>query len=153
MLQLRNYQTKMKQKENWIPCLGFEGNYEVSDLGNIRRKLAPTVYKDGRVAYFSQTVLKPSVNHKGYYKVHLSVGSKKHSRYLHRLIAQSFLKNEQNKETVNHKNCIKTDNRPCNLEWMTNIENMNHAFQNGIYKERDKTTIYNIKHMRDKLCR
>jgi len=142
-----------KEEENWLPCFGFENNYEVSDLGRIRRKLSPTIYKDGRVAYFSQTILKPSVNHKGYYKVYLSVGSKKYTKYLHRLIAQSFLKNEQNKETVNHKNCIKTDNRPCNLEWMTNTENMNHAFKNGIYKDRDKTTIYNIKHMRDKLCR
>jgi len=139
--------------ETWKSCFNFEENYEVSDLGRIRRKLSPTIYKDGRIAYFSQNILKPSLNKKGYYKVYLSVNSKKYTRYLHRLIAQTFLENPKNKETVNHINCIKTDNSVLNLEWMTNTENMNHAFNNGIFKNRDKTTIFNIKHMRDKLCR
>jgi len=142
-----------KEEENWFPCFGFENNYEVSDLGRIRRKLSPTIYKDGRVAYFSQTILKHSIDKKGYFKVYLSVKSKKYTKRLHVLIAKTFVENPENKETVNHKNCIKTDNKPSNLEWMTNTENMNHAFDNGIYKNRDKTTIYNIKHMRDKLCR
>lgn len=140
-------------KENWKPCFNFENNYEVSDLGRIRRKFSPTIYKDGRIAYFSQTILKPSTTNKGYYKVYLSVNSKKYTKFLHRLIAQTFLENKENKKTVNHINCLKTDNRVLNLEWMTNKENMNHAFDNGIYKNRDKTTILNIKHMRDKLCR
>jgi len=130
--------------EKWIDCKNYENNYEVSNLGNVRRKNNPTHYKDGRIAYFSQTVLKPSLNKKGYERVYLSVNSKKITRSVHRLIAESFLENPENKKTVNHINCIKTDNRVENLEWMTNKENMQHAFKMGIYKERDKYTIKNL---------
>lgn len=141
----------MNKKEIWIPCKGFESQYEVSNLGRVRRKKTITIYKNGVVAKFSQTILKPQVNHKGYYKVYLSIKSKKYTRYLHRLIAQSFIDNPENKLTVNHKDCDKKNNRINNLEWLTNKENMQHAFKNDLFKERDKTTILNIKHMRDKL--
>jgi len=137
--------------ENYIDLVGFEGFYEVSDLGNIRRKKGQTIYKDGRIGNFSQTVLKKAYNHKGYEIVYLSVGSVKHTKLVHRLVAITFIPNPDNKATVNHKDLNKLNNTPDNLEWMTNKENMQHAFANGVYKERDKTTILNIKHMRRKL--
>ena len=134
--------------ENYIDLVGFEGYYEVSDFGNIRRKKGQTIYKDGRIANFSETVLKKAYNKKGYEVVYLSVGSVKHTKLVHRLVALSFIPNTENKATVNHKDLNKLNNTPDNLEWMTNKENMQHAFANGVYKERDKTTIFNIKKMR-----
>lgn len=137
--------------EEWRLLTGFEDHYEVSNTGLIRRKKDKTIYIDGRVAYFSQTILKQSPNKKGYLRVYLSVGSKKYTKSVHRLVALTFIENPEKKATVNHKNCLKKINYTWNLEWNTNKENMNHAFDNGMYKERDKTTILNIKHMRKKL--
>lgn len=52
--------------------------------------------------------------------------------YIHRLVAQTFIKNKECKKQVNHKNGIKTDNRIQNLEWVTNQENSIHAWKNGL---------------------
>ena len=134
----------MEEKEYWIDLLEFEGFYEVSNTGSIRRKLAPTFYKDVRVAYFSQTVLKPGKDFKGYLRVHLSVKSKKCSKRIHRLVAKSFIPNPLNLPQVNHKDLNKTNNNKDNLEWSSNIDNMRHAFVNGAFKERDKTTLKNL---------
>ena len=138
--------------EIWKDVLNFENYYEVSNLGNIRRKEAKTIYKDGRVANFSPNVLKPSKNKKGYLRVYLSKNSKKYTKSVHRFVAEAFIDNPLNKRTVNHIDSNKENNNVNNLEWATNLENMQHAFKNGVFKERDKTTILNIKHMRKKLC-
>lgn len=124
--------------EFWKDIKGFEGYYQVSTFGRIKRKLNKTIYKDGRVAIFAETILKYSVSKKGYLLVYLSVKSKKYTKTVHRLVADTFIENPHNKETVNHKNCNKQDNHINNLEWMYNLENMRHAFKNGVFDERDK---------------
>jgi hypothetical protein len=140
------------EKIEWRDVVGFESHYEASNTGLIKRKFGQTIYKDGRVAYFSETILKFGYNKKGYARVYLSIGSKKHTKSVHRLIAETFIDNPDKKQTVNHIDCNKLNNHVNNLEWMTNKENIRHAFDSGRFKERDKTTIFNIKHMRDKLC-
>ena len=132
---------------------GFENYYEVNSLGVIKRKKGETLYKDGRIAFFSETILKPSLNKKGYLRVYLSVNSKKYTKSVHRIVAETFIDNPLNKNTVNHINGIKTDNSIYNLEWATNLENMQHAFKNGYFDERNKKIIFNIKHMQEKLCK
>jgi len=122
----------------WKDVVGFEGYYEVSDTGIVRRKLNDTIYKDGRVARFSQTELKPAIDKKSYQKVYLSVGSKKYTKRVHRLVSLTFIPNPHEKICVNHKDTNKQNNSVDNLEWCTNTENMRHAFANGIFKERDK---------------
>lgn len=130
--------------ETWKEIPGFNGYYEASTYGRIRRMKNETIYKDGRIAHFSQTILTPAKTKKGYLSVYLSVKSRKYTISVHKLIAITFIPNPENKKTVNHKDLNKENNYVENLEWMTNKENMQHAFKNGVYIERNKYTIKNL---------
>lgn len=78
-------------------------------------------------------ILKATPNPKGYLCVNVTVNRVKRNLKPHRLVAEYFIPNPENKEQVNHINCIKTDNRVENLEWVTNLENMRHAIAHGRY--------------------
>ena len=95
------------KNEQWRDIDGYDGMYQVSDLGRVRS------LKFGRVK-----VLRSYKNRYGYLKVFLSKNGKRHNIYVHRLVAYAFIPNSDNtKNEINHINEIKTDNRATNLEW------------------------------------
>jgi hypothetical protein len=77
--------------------------------------------------------LKPSIRN-GYFGVNLYINKKRISKSIHRIVAETFIPNPDNKPQVNHINGIKTDNRIQNLEWVTPSENITHSFRNGLQK-------------------
>ncbi|MCK5217841.1 MAG: HNH endonuclease, partial [Methanosarcinales archaeon] len=78
-----------------------------------------------------QTFLSPR-DLRGYKRVSLWYNSKANDHRIHRLVAQAFIQNIEEKAEVNHKNGIKTDNRSSELEWATSSENNKHAFKIGL---------------------
>ena len=110
----------MKQ-EIWKPIKGYEGSYEVSNLGNVRSLARVITYmQDGkpRTRQIHPKLLKPIKVTNGYLHVNLK-GVNLPNRYfsVHRLVATAFIQNPDNLPQVNHINENREDNRANNLEW------------------------------------
>ena len=89
-----------------------------------------------------------------YYHVdgYLMIGFSSKNHLIHRLIAEKYIPNPENKPTVNHINGIKDDNRVENLEWNTRSENMRHAYNTGLNNQNHtrKLTIKEVSEVREK---
>lgn len=131
--------------EIWRPVVGYEGMYEISNLGRVKsldRKIFVKQINREYVVDRKGKLLYPYLNSLGYYVIGLSnpervnINNKKNthlkSHGLHIAIAKAFIPNPQNKPCINHINGIKTDNRIDNLEWCTVQENTMHAYLTGL---------------------
>ena len=114
---------KHEEFEIWKDILGYEGFYQISNLGRVKT-LGNNMFKN-------EKIMKNRLSPKGYLRIGLTKDNYKKMFFVHRLVAENFIKNFENKKQVNHINGIKTDNRTCNLEWNTAFENMKHASLNG----------------------
>jgi len=116
------------QEEIWLPIVGYEGLYSVSNLGNIKRVERIKFTKNGRMWKLKERPCVIWDNSHGYMTASLHKESVTKTKTVHRIVAIAFLSNEENKKCVNHKNEIRNDNRVDNLEWCTYSENSKHAF-------------------------
>jgi hypothetical protein len=119
-------------KEIWKDVIGFEGSYQVSNMGNIKSLEREIKHFRGGLMTLKERILNPCANSKGYSIAILSKENKRHVKSMHRLVASAFIHNHENKITVNHKNGIKNDNRLINLEWATVSENVKHAYDSKL---------------------
>jgi len=110
--------------EEWRDVVEYEGIYEVSNLGRVRRVKSGCGTRIGRIAKGSAS--------RGYMQVNLSKNMIQRRHSIHRLVATAFLGQCPDGKEVNHKDGIKKHNAVLNLEYVTRSENIVHAFRNGL---------------------
>lgn len=111
-------------KELWKSIEGYEGLYEISNLGNVR-------------SIRRNKVMKPGSHRFGYRYVILCKEGSNKSVLVHRLVANAFISRIPGKEDVNHIDGDKSNNCVENLEWVSKSENMQHAYQSGLRQVTD----------------
>lgn len=101
--------------EEWKDVLGYEGRYEISNLGQVRRKE-------------TGCILRQSTHYKGHKYIQFKVSRIKRKYFVHRLVAIAFIPLVVGKDIVNHIDGNKQNNCYLNLEWATVKENTQHYY-------------------------
>ena len=109
--------------EIWKPVKGYEGLYEVSNSGRVRR--------------ITYRILTPFESD-GYLDVSLCDGGERTTKRVHRLVADAFLERQEGKDEVNHINFDKKQNNVENLEWCNGSDNVQHNYNHGRTKRQRK---------------
>ncbi|MDP4117688.1 MAG: NUMOD4 domain-containing protein [Bacillota bacterium] len=127
-------------QETWKDVKGFGGRYQVSNYGRLRSLEMEVLCRNGKRRIVNGSTLKERINHKsGYVQYLLCMDGCKIYKYAHRLVAETFLANPENKPTINHKDENKRNNRIENLEWATYSEN--NTYNDGIKRRLIHTDI------------
>lgn len=119
--------------EEFRPVKGYEGLYEVSNYWRVK-SLPKVVGRGVRAGH----LLKLRVSGFGYVMCDLCNNYKKFNASVHRLVAEAFIDNPDNKPCVNHIDGDKSNNHVTNLEWCTYSENMKHAYDHDLYPRKRK---------------
>lgn len=131
----------------WKEIKGFEGYYEVSDIGTVRSvdRVVYDIKARARKLRGKELKLCEAIdntrNTEGYYVVNLRKNGTSNVRFVHRLVAEAFIPNPNNLPTINHKNGNKHDNTVSNLEWATFSENNTHALLNNLRHPRSNWVV------------
>ena len=121
-------------EEIWVDIEGYEDFYQVSNQGRIR-SVEREIYKSNNTKQISKSYILKFEKGKGYNYVHLFKNGLRKRIAVHRLVAEAFIPNPENKPEVDHINTIRDDNRVENLRWVTRKENM----ENPLTKEKLKS--------------
>lgn len=128
-MSTQNHITQPRQEnlntEEWKPIKDFEGIYSISNIGRIRRDIKGKNTFKGKILKFRLA--------KGYPRINLKNKPLNKMFFVHNLVANAFLGIKPEGFEVNHIDGIKINNRPDNLEYITQIENKHHAVKLGLY--------------------
>ena len=108
------------ENEIWKPVIGYEGLYEVSNLGRLK-----SLAKKRGTVLLHPRIIKGRINRHGYCQQTLVKEGQRKTISRHKIVAQAFIPNPDNKTDIDHINTIRTDNRVENLRWVTKKENCN----------------------------
>lgn len=123
-------------EEIWKDIEGYEGLYQVSNLGRVK---SLERYKENhtKLQKIREKIKRLRIHTAGYLVADLYKENESKTFFVHRLVAQAFISNENNLPQVNHIDGNKENNRVENLEWCTNQENQKHAYKIGLHKTRN----------------
>jgi hypothetical protein len=131
------------EQEIWKDIKNFEGLYQISSLGRIKRLNSEIIaiehWGKGIIARIIKERILAKAHLRGYELVSLKKNGKQTTRQVHRLVAETFIPNPLNKPQINHKDCNKENNHINNLEWVTDKENKEHAVLNGKMPKGEKS--------------
>lgn len=125
-------------KEVWKDIKDYEGLYQVSNMGRVKRvaryihSKPSRLHFNGEKRWFKEKILKKYLGVMGYYRIALCKCNTQKSIRIHRIVAQTFIPNPNNKPHINHKDGNKLNNYVDNLEWVTPLENVKHAIKTGL---------------------
>jgi hypothetical protein len=111
----------------WKDVKGYEGLYQVSDSGKIKALDRFVDNRWGGKVFKKSKDISIRGDGKGYLRCSLILNKKVNVIHIHRLVAEAFISNPQNKPCVNHIDCNPLNNNISNLEWVTYSENNKHA--------------------------
>jgi hypothetical protein len=117
--------------EIWCEIKDFEGLYQVSNMGRVKSLKREVLGKMNSTRIIFEKLLSDRDNGKGYRVLELYKDSKRYFKKVHRLVAEAFIPNPENKPEVNHIDTDKTNNCVTNLEWVTGKENSKHIYDAG----------------------
>lgn len=123
------------KKEIWKDIKGYEGFYQISNLGKVKSLKRTISFRRNGVnntIKVKTIILSPGKYRGGYLQVSLNKRGKGTTNKMHRLVGQAFIPNPENKPCINHLNGIKTNNYAQNLEWCTYEENNRHAIKHKL---------------------
>lgn len=112
--------------EIWKKLINENENYLISNFGRVKSCYRQIMRSDNKIFTIEERILKQSINKYGYLQVAFLYKEKLNSFTVHKLVANTFIKNEDNLKQVNHIDNIKTNNELKNLEWVTSMENNCH---------------------------
>ena len=115
-------------KEIWKDIPEYEGLYQISNYGQIKS----LTFINKQCKKKREKILKSYINNRGYKIIKLTKNKTKKAFFIHRLVAENFIDNLENKKEVNHIDGNKLNNNVKNLEWCTRSENMHHAYEIGL---------------------
>lgn len=128
----------MNEIEEWKDIEGYEGFYQISNLGRVKSLERINIHSNGHRHIVKEKILKQSKNNKGYYMVNLKKCGENKFSTIHRLVANAFVPNPDNKPEVDHIIPISEGgtNNASNLRWCTHKENMNNPLAIKKFTER-----------------
>lgn len=113
--------------EIWKDIKGYEGKYQISNLGNVR-----SLYDENQICKTPRIKVLRLCERSGYHTIALSMKGKRKSFQVHRLVAEAFIPNSENKPLINHIDENRKNNNVNNLEWCTQLENVRHSLHKKI---------------------
>lgn len=116
--------------ETWLPVTGFEGQYEVSDMGRVK-----TLHN----RWGREAILTPHPLPRGHHQIQLMRDGRKVMRYIHVLVMEAFVGPKPPGHQTRHRNGVPGDNRLVNLHYGTQGENTKDSVQHGTHNQARKT--------------